>query len=1006
MKNLLLFCLVLLLSGVSNAQEIFETTLSGRQEVYAVATAAGGDITAELTGNTLVVSGAFSGLSSNFDATVAGGSHLHIAPAGRNGGIVYNLTPVLDVDLRSGAFIAATNTFTLSNEEIAELRAGNFYVNIHTLTNGGGELRGQLLPQSDAYYWANLFGSNEVPSIITDAVGALALTVTGDQLVVSGSFSDLSSPLATQIDGGAHLHLGLPGSNGGIQITLNATTDVDGLNGVFDPLDNTFTLTAEQQTALESGAIYANIHSANFPSGELRGQVGATERIVFRAHLAAANEIPLTTSLASGQILLSLTDNSLIVTGSFSGLESDIAIDILGGIHLHTAVAGRNGDIFFPLVINIDEDNRGASLEAISNTYPVTPGIVDTLLQRGLYVNIHTLDNMTGELRGQVLPESQYVLTAPLTGTQEIPDVSTSAYGMVKLEVSGSRAIASGSYNDLSSALNLDIVGGTHIHSGLPGQNGDIVFVLNPELDLDNQNGVFGAAANMIAIDAEQRAALRARGTYVNVHTLTNAGGEVRGNLLGEAANYFFSPLSGASEAVPVNTSARGMVAMEVSANASVAVGSFDNLSSPVATDIAGGAHLHTGFAGQNGPILEALNITDPTTSGEFNATDNRFELSSGALDSLRERLIYVNIHSTENMGGELRGQVLPNAEGYFHATLEGINETDPLAVSGLGGLKLELVDNTLVCSGSFADLAGEFDVNVAGGAHLHLASVGNNGEINFNLTTDLADDNLSGFFTAEDNIFDLTGDQVASLRAGDYYANIHTAAQGSGELRGQLLPEVNFFPTSSTILTPDAGVTIDIAGNATTEFAATWLDTTDPDGNDIAYVWQLATDAEFENIIFLTNTGSDLFFATTFATVDALLSANGVEVGSSIELYHRVVVTDGSNATPGPGRSVNLNRGIVTGVNDVLANSVAMNVYPTQTQSQPVTVEISSDESRDAELYLVDALGQRLRVIPTALVNGTTRFPVDLNGLPAGRYFLSLYSDGQTLPVKSVFKL
>jgi hypothetical protein len=757
---------------------------------------------------------------------------------------------------------------------------------------------------------------------------------------------------------------------------------------------------------MESGAIYANIHSANFQGGELRGQVGATERVLFRTHLAAANEIPLTTSLASGQILLSLTDDALVVTGSFSGLESDIATDILGGIHLHTAVAGRNGGVFLPLVIDINEDNRGARLEAISNTYPITPGFVDTLLQRGFYVNIHTLDNTSGELRGQVLPESQYVLTAPLTGTQETPDVSTSAYGMLKLEVSGSRAIASGSYNDLSSALNLDIAGGAHIHTGLPGQNGGIAFLLNSELDLDNQNGVFGAAANTITIDADQRAVLGARGMYVNIHTLTNAGGELRGNLLGEAANYFFSPLSGASEAVPVNTAARGMVAIEVSANANVAVGSFTDLSSPVATNIAGGAHLHTGLAGQNGPILTLLSITDPTTSGEFNAIDNRFELSTGALDSLRGRLVYVNIHSTENTGGELRGQVLPNAESYFHATLDGINETDALAVSGLGGLKLELVDNTLVCTGSFADLAGEFDINIAGGAHLHLASVGNNGGIDFPLTTNLAGDNLSGFFTAADNTFELTADQVASLRAGDYYANIHTAAQGSGELRGQLLPEINFFPASSSILTPDAGAIVEIAGEATTEFAATWLATTDPDDNDIAYVWQLATDAEFENIIFLTNTGNDLFFATTFATVDALLDANGVEVGDGIELYHRVVVTDGSNATPSPGRSVNLNRGFLVGVNDVLANTVAMNVYPTQTQSQPVTVEISSDESRNAELHLVDALGQSLRVMPAALVNGTTRFTVDLNGLPAGRYFLSLYSEGQTLPVKSVFKL
>lgn len=1006
MKNLLLFCLALLLSGAAIAQEIFEATLSGRQEVYAVATSGTGNITAELTGNTLVVSGIFSKMSSPFDATVAGGAHLHIAPAGRNGGIAFNLTPILDPDLLGGVFVAATNTFVLSNEQVNQLRAGDFYVNIHTLANGGGELRGQLFPQSDAYYWANLFGNNEVPAIMTEAYGALAFTVTGDQLVATGTFSNLSSALASQIAGGVHLHIASAGSNGDVAIILNPTVEADGLSGTFLATNNTFTLTSEQQTALESGNMYVNIHSANFQGGELRGQVLAPGRTVFRAHLAAANEIPLTTSLASGQLLLTMTDNELIVTGRFGGLEGDIATDIVGGIHLHSAVAGTNGGVEIPLTIDIDADNRGATVEAISNTYPLTPDIEEALLNRGFYVNIHTLANPAGEIRGQVLPECQYVLTAPLTGTQEIPDVSTSAYGMIKLEVSGDRAIASGSFRNLSSALNVAIAGGAHIHTGLPGQTGDVVFLLAPVTDLDLLNGVFRPAANTFTVDADQRAMLRARGMYVNVHSLLNAGGELRGNLMGESANYFFAPLSGVSEAVPVNTAARGMIAMEANAGASVAVGSFANLSSPLATAVAGGAHLHTGFAGQGGPILQLLNVDEPGTSGVFSAVNNRFQLSSGALDTLRERMVYVNIHSTENTGGEIRGQVLPSAQSFFHTTLDGINETMPLAVSGLGGLKLELRDTTLIVTGSFANLAGAFDANIAGGAHLHLAGVGNNGDIAFPLNATLASDNLSGFFTAADNTLELTTEQVASLRADNYYANIHTAAQASGELRGQILPEVNFFPQAGDLLLPTEGALIDIVGEITTAFTVTWLPGTDVDNDSLGYVWQLATDLAFENVIFSTATADETFFATTFGTVDLLLGANGVEVGSNVTLYHRVVVTDGSNADASLPRSVNLNRGLVTGIDQVLAQSVQMNVFPTQTTNDPITVEITSDENRDATLHLTNALGQSLQSIPTGLINGETRFTIDLNRLPAGRYFLVLSSEGQTLPVKSVFKL
>ena len=129
------------------------------------------------------------------------------------------------------------------------------------------------------------------------------------------------------------------------------------------------------------------------------------------------------------------------------------------------------------------------------------------------------------------------------------------------------------------------------------------------------------------------------------------------------------------------------------------------------------------------------------------------------------------------------------------------------------------------------------------------------------------------------------------------------------------------------------------------------------------------------------------------------------MEVGSDIVLYHRVVATDGSNADAGIPRSVNLSRGLVTGIDQVLAQSVQMEVYPTQTANAPVTVAITSDENRDATLHITNALGQSLQSIPTVLINGETRFTVDLNRLSAGRYFLVLRSEGQMLPVKSVFK-
>jgi hypothetical protein len=68
-------------------------------------------------------------------------AHIHNAPAGQNGPVVVNFTPV-----------PATTTFALTTcatvpaataQGLAQNRA-NFYVNVHDTNFPGGEIRGQL----------------------------------------------------------------------------------------------------------------------------------------------------------------------------------------------------------------------------------------------------------------------------------------------------------------------------------------------------------------------------------------------------------------------------------------------------------------------------------------------------------------------------------------------------------------------------------------------------------------------------------------------------------------------------------------------------------------------------------------------------------------------------------------------------------------------------------------------------------------------------------------------
>jgi hypothetical protein len=75
-------------------------------------------------------------------------SHIHRGPAGATGPVIYNLwvpgsttTEPFDV----GSPIGRTLHFTA--QDLADLRAGNLYVNVHSVNFGGGEIRGQLRKQ-------------------------------------------------------------------------------------------------------------------------------------------------------------------------------------------------------------------------------------------------------------------------------------------------------------------------------------------------------------------------------------------------------------------------------------------------------------------------------------------------------------------------------------------------------------------------------------------------------------------------------------------------------------------------------------------------------------------------------------------------------------------------------------------------------------------------------------------------------------------------------------------
>ena len=253
--------------GAANAiltePEVFTALLRGENEVPAFETDAKGGTTVTLDGATVTVTGSFAGLTGDYQA-----SHIHGGAAGENGGVVQGLMPTLNTDNRGGTFEAAMNTFTVRPTFADSLRAGLAYVNIHSAASPSGEIRGQINRDSQTLPFA-LSGDNEVPAVSTPATGSGTVTLDGAMVTVTGSFSGLTGDYRA-----SHIHGGAADENGPVVQGLMPTVDADMRGGTFAADMNMYTVRTTFADSIRAGLAYVNVHSAAFPSGEIRGQIG------------------------------------------------------------------------------------------------------------------------------------------------------------------------------------------------------------------------------------------------------------------------------------------------------------------------------------------------------------------------------------------------------------------------------------------------------------------------------------------------------------------------------------------------------------------------------------------------------------------------------------------------------------------------------------------------------------------------------------------------------------
>jgi hypothetical protein len=107
--------------------------------------------------------------------------------------------------------------------------------------------------------------------------------------------------------------------------------------------------------------------------------------------------------------------------------------------------------------------------------------------------------------------------------------------------------------------------------------------------------------------------------------------------------------LSGAEEVPPVSTQAKGSGSFRVAEDGTI--------SGSVTTEGVQGmmAHIHQGAKGANGPVIIPL-----TKSGDTYSVPEGRKLTQAQIDALKAGNLYVNVHSPQYKGGEVRAQLQP----------------------------------------------------------------------------------------------------------------------------------------------------------------------------------------------------------------------------------------------------------------------------------------------------------------------------------------------------------
>jgi hypothetical protein len=206
------------------------------------------------------------------------------------------------------------------------------------LTIGTTPLTLQVAAQvSEQKFIAELTGKEEVPPNESPSSGFAWLKITNDEIKFEVNVTDMDKVNA------AHIHLAEAGKNGPVVLTLFMGGPTEQVNGTIGEANVTASNlegpmkgkdVTDLVTAMKNGTTYVNVHTTDFPNGEIRGQLKDSKAAANMSASAnqTASELGKNASEVGGEILNKTGEAAQKIGAGAAGVFANLTGEIKEGM--------------------------------------------------------------------------------------------------------------------------------------------------------------------------------------------------------------------------------------------------------------------------------------------------------------------------------------------------------------------------------------------------------------------------------------------------------------------------------------------------------------------------------------------------------------------------------------------------------------------------------------------------------------------------------------------------